>query len=159
MAIVSLKTRVRSVDEPMVTISPKKRRAVFNTKAVDELSGDGSVEFVKILVDDEVNGVFWVKPCFVSDEDSRRMDFPSKRTRSVGISGLITGFKLKDFDSFKVKSVWDDAVNALFVDTRGLVPSIKTDSVSSVEVDSVPIKRKPGRPKASEVLPAGHTRF
>lgn len=114
---------------PTAAISSKLKRLTLNTDAYGLLAIQfgSEPEYLQVLVDDDVKGVFWLKPCEKEVPGSKKLDSPSPGTRSLHISVLLTEFNwlLKDTARFEV--VWDENVQAGRIDTNKRIdtPKIK----------------------------------
>jgi hypothetical protein len=75
------------------------------------------VEYAQILVDDEQELIFWIKPTEKDAYDCKRLDSPSPNTRSLSISVLLTEFNWALNETSRYKIQWDDEIKGGKVDT------------------------------------------
>ena len=111
--------RVQRRNLPVVTISCKLKRLTLNQYAVELMSNEfGKLpEYGQILIDDEQEGVFWVRAAEGDQEGSNRFDSPSQRTRSLHIGNLLRAFQWKLTETARFRATWDEQVRGVRVDT------------------------------------------
>ena len=88
----------------------------------------GSIpDFAQILIDDEQEGIFWIRPAKGDQEGSNKFDKPSPKTRSIHIGNLFREFEwtsLKETARFEM--TWDKNAGAGRVDTSRRLDQEKT---------------------------------
>jgi hypothetical protein len=105
---------------PTVAISLKLRRLTMNKDAYSLLTSQfgSEPEYLQILVDDDMKGIFWIRPCEKEVPGSKKLDSPSPGTRSLHISMLLKEFKWSTKDTARFEIVWDESVQAARIDTN-----------------------------------------
>jgi hypothetical protein len=76
------------------------------------------VEWAQLLLDDDVPGVFWVKPTPKEANDCKVLDSPSKNTRSLSISALLNELNWGIKETTRYDFLWDDGLQSGRVDTN-----------------------------------------
>ncbi len=107
-------------NKPSVAISPKLKRLTMNKYAFELLCKKygGKVEWAQLLLDDDIPGVFWVKPTTSEADDCKRLDKPSPNTRSISISVLLNELSWSINTTSRYDFVWDDELQSGRVDTN-----------------------------------------
>ena len=107
-------------NRPTVAISPKLKRLLLNKHAYDLLCKKygKKVDWAQLLIDDDVQGVFWVKPTPPEADHCKRLDSPSKNTRSLSITILLNSLKWSIKETTRYNFLWDDEQKAGRVDTN-----------------------------------------
>jgi hypothetical protein len=120
--------RVQRRNLPVAAISAKLRRLTLNKHAVALLVNEygKTPDYGQILVDDEQEGIFWVRPAEADQEGTNKFDSPSPNTRSLHIGNLlrVLGWALKDTARFELS--WDKKVGGGRVDTSKRLDQDKT---------------------------------
>ena len=106
---------------PAVSISSKQKKLTLNQPAfsllVMEYGKDS--QYVQILFDDEDNtGTFLIKLCDATSVGSRKLDVPSKGTRTCSISNLIEVLKWTTTETTRFEMTYDNQFKAGKVDTN-----------------------------------------
>jgi hypothetical protein len=111
--------RVQRRNLPVVAISSKLRRLTLNKHAVALLVNEyGKIpEYGQILVDDDQEGIFWVRPADANQEGTNKFDKPSPQTRSLHIGNLLREFQWSLKDTARFGLTWDKKVGGVRVDT------------------------------------------
>lgn len=107
-------------NKPSVAISPKLKRLTMNKHAYELLCKKygKEVQWAQLLLDDDVPGVFWVKPTTSEADDSKRLDKPSPNTRSLTISALLTELNWSIKETTRYDFSWDENLKSGRVDTN-----------------------------------------
>jgi hypothetical protein len=115
--LTNKKTQRRNL--PVVTISYKLKRLTLNQYAVELMINKFGkpLEYGQILIDDEKEGIFWLRAAEGDQEGVNRFDTPSQRTRSLHIGNLLREFQWKLTETVRFRATWDDEVRGLRVDT------------------------------------------
>jgi hypothetical protein len=106
---------------PAVSISAKQKRLILNQPAFLRLVEEYGAEsqYVQILCDDEDNsGIFWVKLCDGTSAGSRKLDSPSKSTRTCNITNLIEVLNWNTTETTRFEMTWDKHLKAGKVETN-----------------------------------------
>ena len=106
---------------PAVSISKKQTKLTLNQPAFSLLNREYGEEsqYVQILFDDEDNtGIFWIKLCDSTSRGCRKLDTPSKATRTCSISNLIQVLNWTNTNTTRFEMIWDDQIEAGKVDTN-----------------------------------------
>lgn len=103
---------------PGVTINQKLKRCTFNRAGFELLKEryKGDSEYIQILLDDDLPGVFWVKLVEENTPGAKKLDKSSSTTRTFNISLLIKELDLKLKDTKRCNLIWDDEIDAAKVD-------------------------------------------
>ena len=108
---------VRKRYTPSATISSRVKRLIFNKSGMALLeSRFNKSDFLQILFDDEKTDVFWVRLCDQGITGARRMTTASPKTKSIGITGLLTQLKWNIDYTVRAPMIWDEEVMAVRVD-------------------------------------------
>ncbi len=123
--LISERTEHRNI--PSVAISAQLKRLVLNSECRALLGGktDSEPEYATILVDDDLKGIFWVKPCLKDEPGSKKLDSPSTGTRSLHVGILLKEFNWPLNETARFAASWDDEIKALRVDTNMRIDSKK----------------------------------
>jgi len=97
-----------------VTINSGLKRATLNQAGLELLKEHYKEEanYVQFMIDDDNPKCFWLRFCDQESPGSRKMDSPSKSTRSINISSLIREINLKLETTQRFPLVWNDHVGA-----------------------------------------------
>lgn len=120
--------RVQRRTLPVVTISSRLRRLTLNKHAVALLVNEyGKIpEYGQILVDDEQEGIFWVRAAEADQEGTNKFDKPSPKTRSLHIGNLLRELQWTLKDTARFELTWDKKVGGARVDTSKRLDQDKT---------------------------------
>jgi hypothetical protein len=81
------------------------------------------VQWAQLLLDDDVPGVFWVRPSPPEGDDCKKLDKPSPNTRSISISVLLNELNWSIKETTRYDFEYDENLKSGRVDTNK-----KTDS-------------------------------
>lgn len=106
---------------PAISISKNQKKLTLNQPAfcllMEEYGKDS--QYAQILFDDEDNaGIFWIKLSDGTSIGSRKLDLPSKHTRTCSIGNLIEVLNWTNTNTTKFELIWDDQIDAGKVDTN-----------------------------------------
>jgi hypothetical protein len=95
-----------------VTINTGLKRATLNQAGLELLKGHYKEEanYVQFMIDDDNTKCFWLRFCDQESPGSRKMDRPSKSTRSINISALIREIDLQLEKTKRFPLIWDNDI-------------------------------------------------
>jgi hypothetical protein len=118
--VETFREREKSKVKPSVTIMPRIYKLMFNAVACNLLrQGYGNkVEVVQLLVDDNLSGIFWIKPVSSNEKETRRLVNNGASVKGIYIKELLEEFNWGLKDSSRYVLTWDEKMKAGRVDTK-----------------------------------------
>ena len=97
-----------------ITINTRLKRGTLNQAGLELLKEHYKEEanYVQLMIDDDNPKCFYLRFCDYESPGSRKMDRPSKSTRSINMSSLIREIGLKLEATQRFPLVWNDKVGA-----------------------------------------------
>jgi hypothetical protein len=122
MTVTILANENRRLNYPAVSISTSLSRLTLNKEAFLLLKKEHGSEsdYAEILLDDaeDKKGIFYIKLCDGTSAGSRKLDAPSKSSRTFNINNLIQALNLNFTTTTRFKIEYDKSLKAAKVNTN-----------------------------------------
>jgi hypothetical protein len=121
MTVKILINENRRLNYPAVSISTTLSRLTLNKEAFLLLVKEHGSEsqYAEILLDDVENkGIFYIKLCDGTAAGSRKLDAPSKSSRTFNINNLIQALNLNFTTTTRFKIEYDKSLKAAKINTN-----------------------------------------